>query len=73
VAVRKNIVDSLRRRKNKCYNCAKKELRMSLMTSPIGIAAYVGKGEINPIRAAEMMAMYSFLMRNDFFCRENIG
>jgi hypothetical protein len=32
--------------------------------SPMGIAAYVGKGEIKPIRAAEIMAMYSFREEN---------
>jgi hypothetical protein len=61
VAVRKNIVGFIKGEERINAITALKGTPDVINDSPIGIAAYVGKGEIKPIRAAEMMAMYSFL------------
>jgi hypothetical protein len=37
---------------------------------PIGIAAYVGRGETSPMHAAETIARYSFLLENCIFFEE---
>jgi hypothetical protein len=60
VAVRKNIVGFMSGDDRINAITALKGIPDVINDNPIGIAAYVGKGEIKPIRAAETMAMYSF-------------
>jgi hypothetical protein len=60
VAVRKNIVGFISGEERINAMTTLKGIPDVIKDSPIGIAAYVGKGEIKPIRAAEMMARYLF-------------
>jgi hypothetical protein len=61
VAVRKKIVGFIKGEEKINAITALKGTPVVISDNPIGMAAYVGKGEIKPIMAAEMMATYSFL------------
>jgi hypothetical protein len=61
VAVRKNIVGFINGDERINAITALNGIPDVMNESPIGIAAYVGNGEINPMRAAEIIAMYLFL------------
>ena len=64
VAVRKNIVGFIKGEERINAITALKGTPDVINDNPIGIAAYVGKGEIKPTIAAEMIATYSFLDEN---------
>jgi hypothetical protein len=61
VAVRKNIVGFISGEERINAITALNGIPDLMKESPIGIAAYVGKGETTPMSAADVMAMYSFL------------
>jgi hypothetical protein len=64
VAVRKKIVGFINGEERTNAMTALNGMPVFIRDSPIGIAAYVGKGETKPIRAAEIIAMYSFVEEN---------
>jgi hypothetical protein len=64
VAVRKNIVGFISGEDKINAITALNGIPDVINDSPIGIAAYVGKGEIKPMKAAEIMAKYSLRDEN---------
>jgi hypothetical protein len=60
VAVRKKIVGFINGDERMNAITALKGTPDVINESPMGIAAYVGNGEIKPMRDAEIMARYSF-------------
>jgi len=64
VAVRKNIVGFISGEERINAITALKGIPDVIKDSPIGIAAYVGKGETKPMRAADRIPRYSFLDEN---------
>jgi hypothetical protein len=67
VAVRKNIVGFINGEERINAITALNGIPDVINDNPIGIAAYVGKGEITPMIAAEIIARYSFLEESLIF------